>query len=269
MPLPLSPTLRDRLKSADRPLFGGWVCSGSPVMAEIMAGSGLDWVLIDMEHAPNGLESVLAQLHAVSGYPVTAVVRVPSADPVIIKQVLDLGAQNILVPMVSTEDQARSVAAAAQYPPHGIRGVGSALARSARWNRVPGYLEHAAEHVSVFVQVETGEGVENARAIAAVEGIDGVFVGPSDLAASLGFLGQQGHREVVAAVRRAFTEVTAAGKPVGVNAFDPRAASEYADGGASFLLVGADVALVARASESLAARFIPQTDDDGEVRASY
>lgn len=274
MPLPLNPTLRHRLQEAGRPLFGGWVCSGSPVMAEVMAGSGLDWILLDMEHAPNGLESVLSQLHAVSGYPVTAVVRVPSADPVIIKQVLDLGAQTILVPMVSTEEQARSVAAAAQYPPHGIRGVGSALARSARWNRVPDYLENAVEHVSVFVQVETGEGVENARAIAAVDGIDGVFVGPSDLAASLGFLGRQGHPEVVAAVGRAFADVTAAGKPVGVNAFDPQAAADYAEAGAAFLLVGADVALTARASEALAARFIPQPgagEDDGVsgATASY
>ncbi|MFJ3956291.1 HpcH/HpaI aldolase/citrate lyase family protein [Arthrobacter sp. NPDC090010] len=270
MPLRLTPTLRHRLQDSGRPLFGGWVCSGSPVMAEIMAGSGLDWVLIDMEHAPNGLESVLAQLHAVTGYPVTAVVRVPSADPVVIKQVLDLGAQTILVPMVSTEEQARAVAAAAQYPPNGIRGVGSALARSARWNRVPAYLENAAEHVSVFVQVETEEGVKNARAIAAVAGIDGVFVGPSDLAASMGLLGQQTHPEVLTAVRRAFRAVAEAGRPVGVNAFDPRAAENYAADGARFLLVGADVALAARASEALAAHFITDAQyDGGSVPPSY
>ncbi|WP_030511592.1 HpcH/HpaI aldolase family protein, partial [Microbispora rosea] len=184
MPLRLSPTLRDRLAAAERPLFGGWVCSGSPVMAEIMAGSGLDWVLIDMEHAPNGLESTLAQLYAVSAYPVTPVVRAPAADPVTIKQILDLGAQTVLVPMVSTPDEARTVAEAAQYPPAGRRGVGSALARSARWNRVDGYLQNAADHVSVFVQIETAEGAAAAEAIAATPGIDGVFVGPSDLAAS-------------------------------------------------------------------------------------
>ncbi|WP_432502894.1 HpcH/HpaI aldolase family protein [Kineococcus arenarius] len=268
MPLRLNPTLRDRLGATDRALFGGWVCSGSPVMAEIMAGSGLDWVLIDMEHAPNGLESTLAQLHAVSGYPVTPVVRVPAADDVLLKQVLDLGAQTVLVPMVSTAEQARAVVAATQYPPAGRRGVGSALARSARWNRVDGYLPNAAEHVSVVVQVETAEAVENAGEIAATPGVDGVFVGPSDLAASMGLLGAQTHPDVVAAVHRALEAVLAAGKPVGVNAFDPAVARAYADAGARFVLVGADVALVARASEKLAAEFVPAPGDEAE-RPSY
>ncbi|MEU7913891.1 HpcH/HpaI aldolase family protein [Microbispora bryophytorum] len=267
MPLRLSPTLRDRLAAAGRPLFGGWVCSGSPVMAEIMAGSGLDWVLIDMEHAPNGLESTLTQLYAVSAYPVTPVVRVSAADPVTIKQVLDLGAQTILVPVVSTPDEARAAAEAAQYPPAGRRGVGSALARSARWNRVDGYLQNAPGHVSVFVQIETAEGVAAAEAIAATPGIDGVFVGPSDLAASMGLLGQQTHPDVIAAVHRAFDGVAAAGKPVGVNAFDPQAARAYAEAGARFVLVGADVALVARASEALAATFIH--DRNEPTRTSY
>ncbi|MEA5155401.1 HpcH/HpaI aldolase/citrate lyase family protein [Raineyella sp.] len=256
MPLRLDPTLRDRLAASDRTLVGGWVCSGSPVIAEIMAGAGLDWLLIDMEHAPNGLESILGQLYAVSAYPTTPVVRVPVGDPTVIKQVLDLGAQNILVPMVSTPQEAEVVAQAAQYPPYGRRGVGSALARSARWNRVDQYLHNGADHVSVFVQIETPEGVENAEAIAATPGIDGVFVGPSDLAAAMGLLGQQVHPDVVAAVKQAFAAVTAAGKPVGVNAFDPDAARDYAANGARFILVGADVALVARASEGLAERFI-------------
>ena len=264
----LSPTLRERLSADDRTLFGGWVCSGSPVMAEIMAGSGLDWVLIDMEHAPNGLESTLAQLHAVSAYPVTAVVRVPAADDVVLKQVLDLGAQTVLVPMVSTPEQARAVVEATQYPPAGRRGVGSALARSARWNRVDGYLREAAEHVCVLVQVETAEGVENAEQIAATPGIDGVFIGPSDLAASMGLLGAQTHPDVVAAVRRAMAAVLATGTPVGVNAFDPTVAHAYADAGARFVLVGADVALVARASEALAAEFVSRSEDHAR-RPSY
>lgn len=258
MPLRLEPTLREQIISADRTLFGGWICSGSPVAAEIMAGAGLDWLLIDMEHAPNGLESVLAQLHAVSGYGSTPVVRVPVGETVTVKQVLDLGAQNILVPMVSTAEQAREVAAMAQYPPAGVRGVGSALARSARWNRVPQYLQNGAEHVSVFVQIETAEGISNAAEIAAVEGIDGVFFGPSDLAASMGLIGQQTHPDVIAKVKDAFTAVTAAGKPAGVNAFDPQAAQDYVAAGASYVLVGADVALIARGSEKLAADYIPE-----------
>lgn len=259
MPLRLDPTFAERLAEADRTLYGGWVCSGSPVVAEIMAGGGLDWLLIDMEHAPNGLESVMAQLHAVSGYPVTPVVRVPAGETTIIKQVLDLGAQNILVPMVSTAQQAQDIAAMAQYPPAGVRGIGSALARSARWNRVENYLGDAADHVSVFVQIETAEGVANAAQIAAVAGIDGVFLGPSDLSASMGLIGQQTHPDVVSAVKESFAAVTAAGKPAGVNAFDPSTARDYADAGATWVLVGADVALIARGSEKLAAEFVPHS----------
>lgn len=255
MPFHLNPTFREALTDADRPLAGMWVCSGSPLVAEICAGAGLDWLLIDMEHSPNGLESVLAQLQAVAAAPVTAVVRVPIGDVVTIKQVLDIGAQNILVPMVDTAAQAAELVAAVRYPPHGRRGVGSALARSGRWNRVEDYLADADRHVSLFVQVETTEGVRNAAEIAAVDGVDGVFVGPSDLAASMGLLGAQTHPDVVAAVLEAFAAVRGAGKPVGVNAFDPDAAQRYLDEGASFVLVGADVTLLARGSEALAARW--------------
>lgn len=259
MPLRLSPTFRDALaaRQGGRPLVGMWVCSGSPVVAEICAGSGLDWLLVDMEHSPNGLESVLSQLQAVAAYPVTPVVRVRSNDPVVLKQVLDLGAQNVLVPMVSSADEARAAVEAVRYPPRGRRGVGSALSRSARWNRVENYLADADDHVSLLVQVETAAGVEAAAEIAAVDGVDGVFVGPSDLSASMGFLGQQRHPDVVAAVHRTFASVRAAGTPVGVNAFDPAAAREYMDAGASFVLVGADVTLLAHGSEALAARALP------------
>ncbi|MEU4837535.1 HpcH/HpaI aldolase family protein [Nocardia testacea] len=267
MPLQLTPTFREHLTHAERTLYGGWVCSGSPVAAEIMAGSGLDWLLIDMEHAPNGLESVLAQLYAVSGYSAIPVVRVPAGETVIIKQVLDLGAQNILVPMVADPEQARAVVEMAHYPPVGRRGVGSALARSARWNRVEGYLQDDATHTAVFVQIETIEGVENAEQIAATPGVAGVFVGPSDLAASMGLIGRQTHPDVVNAVKRAFAGIIAAGKPAGVNAFDPASARDYTAAGAEFVLVGADVALLARGSEQLADAFIGGPDASG--RASY
>lgn len=256
MPFHLNPTFREALADADRPLAGMWVCSGSPLVAEICAGAGLDWLLIDMEHSPNGLESVLAQLQAVAAAPVTAVVRVPIGDVVTIKQVLDLGAQNILVPMVDTAAQAAELVEAVRYPPRGRRGVGSALARSGRWNRVEDYLADADRHVSLFVQVETTAGVRNAAEIAAVDGVDGVFVGPSDLAASMGLLGAQTHPDVVAAVLEAFAAVRGTGTPVGVNAFDPDAAQRYLDEGASFVLVGADVTLLARGSEALAARWV-------------
>lgn len=274
MPVHLRPTFRDALAAraepdaVPRPLAGMWVCSGSALVAEICAGSGLDWLLIDMEHSPNDLGSVLGQLQAVAPYPVTPVVRVPINDGVAIKQVLDLGAQNLLVPMVSSAEEARAAVEAVRCPPHGRRGVGSALARAARWNRVDGYLADADTHVSLFVQIETVQGVDAAADIAGVDGIDGVFVGPSDLSASMGLLGQQDHPDVVAAVHRAFEAVGSAGKPVGVNAFDPALARSYLEAGASFVLVGADVALLARGSGAFAAAFVPTVDDDGD-RPSY
>ncbi|MQA34431.1 HpcH/HpaI aldolase family protein [Modestobacter roseus] len=267
MPLRLRPTFGDDLRDAQRPLAGMWVCSGSSLVAEICAGAGLDWVLVDMEHSPNGLESVLAQLQALAGYPVAPVVRVPIGDVVTIKQVLDLGAQNVLVPMISSATEARAVVEAVRYPPRGRRGVGSALARSARWNRVDDYLAEADTHVSVFVQVETVAGVDNAAEIAAVDGIDGVFVGPSDLAASMGLLGQQTHPDVTAAVLRALAAIRSEGAAAGVNAFDPAVARTYLNAGASFVLVGADVALLARGSEALAAQWVPAPD--ATERASY
>lgn len=254
--LNLPPTFRDRLAETDRPLAGMWVCSGSPLMAEICAGSGLDWLMIDAEHSPLGLESIQLQLQAAAAYPITPVVRVPSNDTVLIKQYLDLGAQNLIVPMVNTADEAAAAVAASLYPPAGVRGVGSALARGARWNRVDNYLQRAHELVSITVQIETAEAVANAEAIVATEGIGALFIGPSDLAASMGVIGQQEHPDVVAAVERTISAATTAGVPVGVNAFNPAVADRYLDHGANFVLVGADVAIVARASEGYAKRFI-------------
>ncbi|GAA3764634.1 4-hydroxy-2-oxoheptanedioate aldolase [Microbacterium kribbense] len=267
MSLRVKPTLRDRLAEADRPLAGIWTCSGSALAAEICAGSGMDWLLVDGEHSPIELGELVGILQAAEAYPITPLVRVAANDLVRIKQVLDTGAQNILVPMISSVAEAKAAVDAVHYPPRGHRGVGSALARSARWNRVDDYLHHAAEHVSLIVQAETAAAVEHAAEIAAVDGIDGVFVGPSDLAASMGLLGQQSHPDVVAAVHRVFEAVHRAGKPVGVNAFDPAVADAYVQAGADFIAVGADVSLLARASEALAARFIP--DSDRAARASY
>lgn len=267
MTLGLNPTFPARLAQSERPLIGIWACSGSPLVTEIVAGAGLDWVLIDMEHSPNGLESALSHLQVLAAYPVTPMLRVPVGSTVVLKQVLDLGTQNVMVPMISTADEARAVAAAVHYPPRGIRGVGSALARSARWDRVPHYLADADAHVSLTIQLETAEAVRNAAEIASVDGVDAVFVGPADLAASMGHLGNEGHPEVRAAVLEAFRGVKAAGKPVGVNAFDPGAARAYLDAGASFVLVGADVLLLARGSEALARTWIPGVPP--EIRGSY
>ncbi|WP_448003737.1 HpcH/HpaI aldolase family protein [Agromyces bauzanensis] len=270
----LPPTFGDRLAASDRPLVGMWVCSGSPLISEIAAGSGLDWLLIDGEHSPNSLESILAQLQAVAAYPATPLVRPPYGDVVTIKQYLDLGVQNLLVPMVDSAEHAAEMVRAVRYPPAGVRGVGSALARASRWNRVEDYLADASGTISLTVQIESVAAVEHVEEILAVDGVDSIFVGPSDLAASMGLLGQQEHPDVVAAVELCIRAAAAAEKPAGVNAFAPAVADRYLGAGASFVLVGADVAMLARASEALADRFIqagrgPGDEAGNGPRAGY
>ncbi|GAB3803812.1 4-hydroxy-2-oxoheptanedioate aldolase [Humibacter antri] len=268
----LPPTLPQVLERTQRPLAGMWVVSASPLIAEIAAGSGLDLLLIDGEHSANSLQSIQLQLQATAAYPVTPMVRVPFGDAVLIKQYLDLGAQNLIVPMVDSPEQAAEVVRAVRYPPRGVRGVGSALARSARWNRVDGYLGRAADHVSLTVQIESSAAVENVDGIVGVDGVDALFVGPSDLSASMGLLGQQTHADVVAAVEHVIGVGSEAGRPVGVNAFDLDVAQHYLDAGARFVFVAADVALLARASEALADRFCGSSEPDaGDAtpRASY
>jgi len=232
------------LAASDRAQYGIWLCTGSPVIAEIVAGSGIDWVLIDAEHSTNSLESLQQQLQVIAAYPVTPVVRVPFNDQVMLKQALDLGAANILVPMVDTAEQAQKAVAGVRYPPLGVRGVGSALARASRWNRIENYLGRAPEFGSLTVQIETAEAVKNVAEIAAVDGVDALFIGPADLSASMGFIGQQDHPEVVEAVLHSIRAIVAAGKPAGVNAFAPAAAQRYIDAGASF--VGALGTITAR-----------------------
>jgi 4-hydroxy-2-oxoheptanedioate aldolase len=246
-----------------------WLCSGSTVNAEIAAGSGLDWILIDGEHAPLSLESIQTQLQVLAAYPATPVVRVPVNNEVIIKQYLDLGAQNLLVPMVNSGDEAAAAVRAVRYPPAGVRGVGAALSRGGRWNRIDGYLQRANdEFVSLTVQIESAAAVENVEDIVGTDGVDAIFIGPSDLAASMGLIGQQTHPDVVAGVQRAIAAARAAGKPVGINAFDQKVALGYLDDGIDFILVAADVSLLARASEALAATFV-EGRSAGETRASY
>ncbi|SKC80649.1 HpcH/HpaI aldolase family protein [Krasilnikoviella flava] len=242
-----------------RAAVGAWSSMGSPVAAEILAGSGLDVVLVDGEHGPNDLTTVLAQLQATAAYPVATLVRVPSGDPVGLKRVLDLGATNVLVPMVDSAAEADAAVRAVRYPPAGIRGVGSALARSSRWNGVPGYLAGADEGITLVVQLETRAAIDDAAAIAGTDGVDAVLIGPADLAASLGHLGQQDHPEVVDAVVTALAACREAGTPAGVNAFDPAMADRYLDAGASYVVVGADVTLIARGAGELAARVASRT----------
>ena len=263
------PSFKDALHHADHALSGIWVCSGSPLVAEICAGAGFDWIFIDAEHSPNGLESILGQLQAVRGYPVIPVVRPPVNDTVVIKQYLDLGVQSLIIPMVNNAEQARAAVAACHYPPTGVRGVGSALARSARWNRIPDYLTRAGETLTLMVQIESAEAVSNVEEIVGTDGVDGIFIGPSDLAASMGVIGQQDHPEVRAAVEQSIATGKAAGKYVGVNAFSEETATRYIELGADYVGVGADVALLARGTEALAAKFRPGTGSQAGSPASY
>lgn len=258
VPLELPPTFAQQLAQQQGPLVGSWVCSGSPVAAEISAGSGMDWLLIDGEHSPIGLETMASLLRAVAPYPASPVVRVASVDTVLIKQVLDLGAQNIMVPMVDTPELAEQAAAAMFYPPRGVRGIGSALSRSARWNGVPDYLHRAHELVSLTVQIESVTAVENAAQIAAVDGVDAVFVGPSDLAASMGLIGQQTHPDVLAAVAQVYQAVRPTGTKIGVNAFDPEQARTYVKAGFDFIAVTSDVTLMAQGTRALAQQWSSQ-----------
>lgn len=257
MPIPvkLPRTFAQQLQEETGPQVGAWISSGSPVAAEIVASAGFDWLLVDGEHSPYSLETVTDLLRATDAYGATRVVRVPVGDTALIKQYLDLGAQNLMIPMVDTAEQARDAVAAMHYPPRGVRGVGAALARSSRWNAVEDYLQNASDHVSLTIQLESATAVDNAAEIAAVDGVDQLFIGPSDLAASMGVLGQQTHPDVLDAVSRAMKACQDVGKPVGVNAFDLKQAQAYLDAGAAFVLVGADVQLLDGAARGLADKF--------------
>ncbi len=223
--------------------------------AEVIASAGFDWLLIDGEHGPNDLRSIISQLQALAAFPVRPVVRTLDHDAARIKQLLDGGAQTLMVPMVESADEARALVQAMRYPPQGIRGVGTALARAARWNGIPGYFGQADGEMCLIAQIESVKGLEAIDAILQVEGVDAVFIGPSDLAASMGYLGQPGHPDVKAAVELAIRKIAEAGKAAGVFSADPAAAAAYQKLGASFLLVGVDALLLRNAAASLAEKF--------------
>lgn len=238
-----------------RPQIGLWLGLCSSYSAELLAGAGFDWLLIDGEHAPNNVQTVLGQLQAVAPYPSQPVVRPPWNDAVIIKQLLDVGAQTLLIPMIQNAEQARDAVRATRYPPHGVRGVGSALARASRWNRVPDYLQQADEQMCVLVQIETREAVKNLDAILQVDGVDGVFIGPADLSADMGFAGNPQHPEVQRTIDDAIARIRAAGKAPGILMANKALAQRYLEAGALFVAVGVDTTLLARAAEALADEF--------------
>lgn len=234
---------------------GLWLALADPYAAELCAGSGFDWLVLDAEHAPNDLRSLLSSLQSIAPYPSHPVVRLPHGDTALIKQVLDLGASTLLIPMVESASQAQQLVRAMRYPPLGIRGVGSGIARSSRWTRYEDYLQQANGNVCLLVQVETRQALEQAGGIAAVEGVDGVFIGPADLSASMGYLGQPAHPEVVAAIEDAIQVIRKAGKAAGLLCSDEALARRYIAQGATFVAVGADTTLLAQAMAALAGKF--------------
>lgn len=235
--------------------YGLWLGLAEPYAAELCATCGFDWLLIDGEHAPNDLRSTLSILQAVAPYPAHAVVRVPEGQPALIKQVLELGAQTLLVPMVDSAAQAAELVRAVRYPPQGMRGVGSMLGRSSRWNLHADYLQAANAQTCLLVQAETTTALANLPAIAATEGVDGVFIGPADLSASMGYLGQPTHPAVLAAIEQAMHTILAAGKAPGILCSDEALARHYVQLGARFVAVGVDTSLLAQAARALAQRF--------------
>uniref|UniRef100_UPI0030F7DCA5 4-hydroxy-2-oxoheptanedioate aldolase n=1 Tax=uncultured Acidovorax sp. TaxID=158751 RepID=UPI0030F7DCA5 len=267
-----TPTNRFKQAMAQRQAqIGLWLGLADAYSAEILAGTGYDWLLVDGEHAPNDLRSILHQLQAIasaasatSALPPGAqaphpIARVPVGDTALIKQFLDLGVQTLLVPMVDTAEQAQQLVRATRYAPEGVRGMGSALARSSRWQAYPQYVHEANQQICLLVQAETVEAMNNLDAIAATPGVDGVFIGPADLSASMGHPGNPGHPEVQAAIHDGIARILRAGKAPGILATTESQARQWLAAGALFVAVGVDTMLLVSAAQDLLARFRTET----------
>ncbi|MBI1418250.1 MAG: 2-keto-3-deoxy-L-rhamnonate aldolase [Limimaricola sp.] len=238
--------------AAGRLTRGVWLTLASPNVAEMAGLAGFDWCLIDGEHGPNTLTTIQAQLQALAGTPAQAVVRVPVAEAWIIKQVLDLGAQTVMVPMIQSGEGARDAVAAMRYPPQGIRGMGAALARASGYGGQAEYVARANDGVALIVQVESAAGIADIDAIATTEGVDCIFIGPADLAADMGHPDDPGHPEVRAAIDHALARIAAAGKPSGIIALAEGEAAHWSARGVAFIGVASDSLLLASALRRLA-----------------
>jgi 4-hydroxy-2-oxoheptanedioate aldolase len=234
--------------------IGIWSSLCSNIAADVLSDCGFDWILLDTEHSPNEIPDLVGQLQAVRGGTATPIIRPTWNDAVLAKRALDIGAQTLLFPYVQNPEEARRAVASTRYPPHGIRGV-SVAARASRYGRTPGYLGKANTEICVLVQVETREAMNELEAIARVDGVDGVFIGPSDLAASLGHLGNPAHADVQAAIKEAVTRLKAFGKPAGILTGNEDEARRYIEWGYLFVAVGADVGLLAKNADALAKKF--------------
>ena len=237
-----------------KPQIGLWLNLASHYSAELLAGSGFDWLLLDTEHSPNDINMVMSQLQAVAPYPTHPVVRVPWNDMVMIKRFLDVGAQTLLVPYVQNEEEAERAVAHTRYPPEGVRGVGRML-RADRFGRVKGYHKRAHEEICLLVQVETRSSIENIEKIAAVEGVDGVFIGPSDLHASYGYRGETAHPEVMPIIDEAIGRISRTGKAPGILTGVEENARHWLRLGCQFVAVGTDTGILTSESEKLVDKF--------------
>ncbi len=252
MELPVNSFKRALL--AGQQQIGFWNSMASTTATELLSGSGFDWLLIDAEHAPNDVVSVLGQLQATMGNSTHPIVRIPQNDPIVIKRYLDIGTQTFLIPMVETVEQAQAAVAATRFAPDGVRGFAGAT-RATRFGRVARYHHLAHEELCLLVQIETQEGLDNLEAIAAVPGIDGLFIGPGDLSADVGYLGDQGNPVIVELIEKTIGRITATGKPAGILTGDETLARRYMAAGCTFTAVGIDTGLLARATEAIAKKY--------------
>lgn len=235
--------------------YGCWLSLPDNSVAEIAASTGFDWLLIDHEHGPFELRTIMSHLQAMAAYEVAPVVRPVSGDVNLIKKLLDIGVQSLLVPMVNTPDEAADLVAYTRYPPAGVRGLGTSMARAAKWNQIAGYAKAANDNICLIVQAETIMAMDNLEAILAVEGIDGVFIGPSDLAASMGHLGNPGCAEVVEVVSRGLKCIRGADKYAGLLCLDPVLAEHYIEDGVNFMGVGIDTMILLEGMKAIVKQF--------------
>ena len=235
--------------------IGLWVGLADAYGTEIAANAGYDWLLIDGEHAPSDLRTTLSQLQSIAAYESQAVVRPPIGSVQLIKQLLDIGAQTLLIPMVETVEQAELMVKAVRYPPHGVRGVGAALARATRWNSIPNYYQTAHENICLLIQIESVTGLENLDDILKVEGIDGIFIGAVDLSATMGHEGNPNHPEVQKAVVDAIKRIRAAGKAAGILSTLDEVTQKYIDLGTEFVAVGVDTSVLMNSLRDLLSKY--------------
>lgn len=241
--------MENRLKQKlgnEAPIYGLWNAIPDTYVAEICAGAGYDWIVIDAEHAPFDERTILTQVQTMAAYPNTQVlVRPPSANPVFLKKMLDFGVQSFVIPMIETKEQAEEMVQAVLYPPEGTRGVAPAMARASRWGTVKDYAHEANDEICLILQIESRQGIENLEEICQVHGVDGLFIGPADLAASYGYIGDTDHPEIEQIIQDALSTIRKSNKTAGILALKEQEVQSYMEQGANFIGIGVDLMMFA------------------------